>query len=212
VSSAEPPTSAFGRVLLSQRPVMAQRRRWQRMAMPNIDAYSRRSPEDIELLICPGCRCGLTGGVLWALRGHVAGAAPCAARCQREPGIGPLMPSLRLSLVQPSYAMSSSSVPPQKHFHQRRSWHAPVRAAPASKQAGDPVAYPPPPASSPSIQHKYGPITDRTLWVRRSLPTPPPLCKNVTPWQLLRHICRVGPVFWSRAVDVAVFGSLAFAQ
>jgi hypothetical protein len=37
-------------------------------------------------------------------------------------------------------------------------------------------------------------------------------CKNVTPWQLLRHICRVGPVFWSRAVDVAVFGGLAFAQ
>jgi hypothetical protein len=63
-----------------------------------------------------------------------------------------------------------------------------------------------------SIQHKYGAITDRTLWVRRSLPTPPPLCKNVTPWQLLRHICRVGPVFWSRAVDVAVFGGLAFAQ
>jgi hypothetical protein len=38
------------------------------MSMPHIDAYSRRSPEDVELLIYPGGRGSLARGVFWSLR------------------------------------------------------------------------------------------------------------------------------------------------
>ena len=38
------------------------------MPMRHVDPDAGWPAEDIELLVCPGCRCGLAGSVLWALR------------------------------------------------------------------------------------------------------------------------------------------------
>ena len=42
------------------------------MAMLHIHAYPCRSPEDIELLVCPGYRGGLARSVVRSLRDHAA--------------------------------------------------------------------------------------------------------------------------------------------
>jgi hypothetical protein len=36
--------------------------------MYHVDPDPGWPAEDIELLVCPGCRCGFAGRVLWALR------------------------------------------------------------------------------------------------------------------------------------------------
>jgi hypothetical protein len=38
------------------------------MPVRHVDPDAGWPAEDIELLVCPGCRCGLARGVLWALR------------------------------------------------------------------------------------------------------------------------------------------------
>ena len=42
------------------------------MAMLHIHAYPCRSPEDIELLVCPGYRGGISRRVVRSLRDHAA--------------------------------------------------------------------------------------------------------------------------------------------
>ena len=71
-SAAEPPALALGPVVVSQRPVVTNRGRGQRMAMLHIHAYPCRPPEDIELLVNPGRRGHISRRVVRSLRDHVA--------------------------------------------------------------------------------------------------------------------------------------------
>ncbi len=85
------------------------------MPMRHVDPDAGWPAEDIELLVCPGCRCGLAGSVLWALR-QVPRSGELSPRRQPKRRVAHCAGSIAAP-IETSKALSSIVINSLRHGH-----------------------------------------------------------------------------------------------